>query len=267
MLPRAAAHRDCQGRIANDVTVKDITGSDMTARDGNGGRAGAWRGAPVVVKLGGSLAFSDRLRDWIAAIAGCAGRAVVVPGGGPFADAVRAAQAKMGVADAAAHRMALLAMEQYGHALASLDARLEPADGVDAIRGTLRGGRVPVWLPARMALADAAIPQSWDVTSDSLAAWLAGRIGAGRLVLVKHVAAAAAAGGAAPPVVTRQTVAAAELAALEVVDRAFADFLAGSGVPATILGAGDCALLGAVVAGGRAGLAVAARGGLPAGLS
>jgi len=182
---------------------------------------------PTVVKLGGSFAFSADLGDWLAAIAGCAGRAVIVPGGGPFADAVRAAQAPMGFDDRAAHRMGLLAMEQYGYAMASLDERLSLADSLDEIHQGLAGGKVPVWLPARMALEDAAIPQSWDVTSDSLAAWLAGRIGARRLLLVKHAK------------VKEKTVAARDLATYGIVDRAFADFLAASGVPAFILGAED----------------------------
>src|SRR5579871_3085941 len=127
---------------------------------------------PTVVKLGGSFAFSPRLRDWIAAIAACAGRVVVVPGGGPFADAVRAAQAPMGFDDRAAHRMGLLAMEQYGCAIASFDERLLLADSLEAIRQGLAEGKVPVWLPTPTVLTDTAIPQSWDVTSDSLAAWL-----------------------------------------------------------------------------------------------
>ena len=209
---------------------------------------------PAVVKFGGSFAFSERLTEWITAIAACGGRAVVVPGGGPFADAVRAAQARMGFADGAAHRMGVLAMEQYGCALAALDARLEPAQSVADIRHGLRGGRVPVWLPARMALADTAIPQSWDVTSDSLAAWLAGRIGAGRLVLVKHVAAAGEAGGAPGSVMAVD-----ELAANNVVDGAFPAFLAESRVPAVILGARDCGRLGSAVDGRAAGIAVVCR--------
>ena len=86
---------------------------------------------PVVVKLGGSFAFSKHLRDWIEALAACAGRVVIVPGGGPFADAVRSAQPRMGFDDAAAHHMALLAMEQCGRALASLNSVLSPADSAD----------------------------------------------------------------------------------------------------------------------------------------
>ena len=34
--------------------------------------------------------------------------------------------------------------------------------------------RAIVWLPSHMVFADDNIPQSWDVTSDSLAAWLGG---------------------------------------------------------------------------------------------
>jgi 5-(aminomethyl)-3-furanmethanol phosphate kinase len=182
---------------------------------------------PTVFKLGGSFAFSPDLRDWIEVIANFAGRAVIVPGGGPFADAVRAAQAPMGFDDRAAHRMGLLAMEQYGCAMASLDERLSLADSLEEIRRGLAGGKVPVWLPARMALGDAAIPQSWDVTSDSLAAWLAGRIGAVRLLLVKHAK------------VKEKMVPAGDLATHGIVDRGFANFLAASGVPAFILGAED----------------------------
>ena len=40
-------------------------------------------------------------------------------------------------------------------------------------------------LPAALPLD--ALPASWGVTSDSIAAWVAGEVGAGRLVLVKGV--------------------------------------------------------------------------------
>src|SRR5215470_12436910 len=182
---------------------------------------------PTIIKLGGSFAFSAHLGDWVAAIADCAGRAVVVPGGGPFADVVRAAQAQMGFDDRAAHRMALLAMEQYGCAIKSLHEALSLADSVESIDRNLADGRVPVWLPTQMALSAADIPQSWDVTSDSLAAWLAGKIGAERLLLVKHVEPA------------RGTARATDLASGNIVDKAFGKFLAASGVSAFILGPGD----------------------------
>lgn len=142
---------------------------------------------PVVVKFGGSFAGSVHLRDWIKAFAECAGRIVVVPGGGPFADVVRSTQSEIGFDDRAAHHMALLAMEQYGRALLSLDGLLAAADSTDVVQRELTAGRVPVWMPSRMANDAADLAPSWDVTSDSLAAWLTGRIGARRLFLIKHV--------------------------------------------------------------------------------
>ena len=179
----------------------------------------------TVIKLGGSHAFAPHLKDWIEAVAAQAGRIVVVPGGGPFADAVRDAQARMGFDDGAAHHMALLAMEQYGCALASGRKDFSPAGSHAAIGRALDLKQVPVWLPARMVL-EADIPASWEVTSDSLAAWLAARLGARRLLLVKHLDAGA-------PAVRVQ-----DLVARGVVDPAFPRFLPAE-MPAFMLGPHD----------------------------
>src|SRR5262245_48754262 len=142
----------------------------------------------TVVKLGGSHAFAPHLRPWLQAMSRCPGRVVVVPGGGPFADAVRDAQGKMGFDDRAAHHMALLAMEQYACALASIEPGLVMADSLAGIRQALGRAQVPVWCPVQMVLGAKEIPWSWEVTSDSLAAWLAGQLGARRVLLVKHLA-------------------------------------------------------------------------------
>ena len=202
------------------------------------------RPGPTVIKLGGSFAFSASLRDWIAAIAGCAGRVVIVPGGGPFADAVRAAQVQMGFDDRTAHRMALLAMEQYGCAIKSLHEALSLAGSLDSIRRGLAGHQVPVWLPAQMALSATDIPPSWDVTSASLAAWLAGKIGAARLLLVKQVEPA------------QGTARVADLAERDIIDAAFANFHAASGVPAFILGPKDHGAIGRSLCGEPVGIRV-----------
>ncbi len=139
-----------------------------------------------VVKLGGSLAKSDTLRDWLAVLTGPRTRPLVVaPGGGFFADHVREAQRAWRFDDAVAHRMAILAVEQYGLLLAGLEPRLVPAETVAAIRRTQRRGGVPVWLPDRMTRGRKDIPAHWGFTSDSLAAWLARHVRAEDLVLVK----------------------------------------------------------------------------------
>ncbi|HEX2234176.1 MAG TPA: hypothetical protein VHG69_12530, partial [Thermoleophilaceae bacterium] len=50
--------------------------------------------------------------------------------------------------------------------------------------GQLARGRTAVLLPAGLPLD---LPASWQVTSDSIAAWVADQVGARRLVLVKEV--------------------------------------------------------------------------------
>jgi aspartokinase-like uncharacterized kinase len=140
----------------------------------------------TVVKLGGSHAFSPLLARWLAAIGKAAGQVVVVPGGGPFADAVRAAQPLMGIYDAAAHDMALMAMAQYGRGLTSLAPGFDYADTLDALREAVARRRVPVWSPWPMLRGHPDIPRSWDVTSDSLAVWLASALDASGVVLIKH---------------------------------------------------------------------------------
>jgi 5-(aminomethyl)-3-furanmethanol phosphate kinase len=149
------------------------------------GRVGSSRSRLAIVKLGGSHATGPHLKDWLAAIAAEAGSIAIVPGGGPFADAVRAAQAGIGYDDRAAHAMALMAMAQFGSALESLNPALRLTASRSAILRALKDGKVPVWSPERIARA-AALPETWDLTSDSLAAWLAGALGAACLVLVKH---------------------------------------------------------------------------------
>jgi len=194
-------------------------------------------GGITVVKLGGSLAGSVDLLAWLDALARCAGRVVVVPGGGPFAETVRAAQPKMRFDDHAAHRMAVLAMEQFGCALASLHERFRLAASVAAMQRAMRAREVPVWSPAKMVLGAPDIPESWDVTSDSLAAWLAGKIDAQRILLVKQVA------------LGKEPINLEEIVSRGVVDRAFPWFLRESGASACILGATGPSALAAAVGG------------------
>jgi dihydroneopterin aldolase len=180
----------------------------------------------IVVKLGGSLAEGDGLRRWLAAVAAGRGRVVLVPGGGVFADAVRREQQRHGFSDSAAHRMSLLAMEQYAAMLADFRSDIVPSRSLSEIRDTLTDGAIPIWLPAAMVLTDPAIAESWDVTSDSLAAWLAGRLEVGHLALVKSVA-------APRPLSVRR------LADRGAVDRAFPEFVARAGVALHWFGPGE----------------------------
>ena len=221
----------------------------------------------TVVKIGGSLsADSRRLRVLLREIAdGAHGACIVVPGGGAYADAVRAAQARDGFDDAEAHRRALDAMGRMAEVFCAIEPRfvrsMAPLPGAhppppsageggprvsegrerggatvqvvgpdatfpdallpspDPLRGppsTAEGGGKTVslvWDPAGLRAGHPDIPETWGVTSDSLALWLAARIRAPRCVLVKSAD--------APP--GRD---AAALARLGLVDTAFPAFAA-----------------------------------------
>lgn len=137
-----------------------------------------------IVKLGGSLAASPHLPLWLEALSQTA--AVIVPGGGPFADAVREAQARWHFDEATAHHMAILGMRQYGRMLTGLCPKLLAATTLEELMAN--PGQAKVWLPLPELLDDAGIPATWDISSDSLAAWLAGQTQAANLLLVKSIA-------------------------------------------------------------------------------
>ena len=178
-----------------------------------------------VIKLGGSLMQAPELKSWLDTLQRQETTAcVIVPGGGVFADAVRTAQAEQGFDDTAAHRMAVLAMEQYAWLLKSFCPGLVMVSSVDEILGGARQGRVMLWMPAQMVLSDPAIPMSWEVTSDSLAAWLAGKLRAERLVLVKHAD------------FSDHPASIGELQAQGILDAAFAEYSSRAGCPIHVFG-------------------------------
>lgn len=181
-----------------------------------------------VVKLGGSLAISEELPRWLDVIATAgAAKVVLVPGGGPWADEVREAQKRECFDDHVAHRKALRAMEQYCRVLAASRPEFVLADSIAAIRKILTQGQVPVWMPYEMVVADPSIPESWDVTSDSLSAWLAGKLNASALLLVKSIA------------ITKPQPAVEELVRRGWVDRCFTEFTLSARFQIRVLGHRD----------------------------
>lgn len=141
----------------------------------------------LVAKIGGSLCGSPLLAQWIAALERYPHALTIISGGGPFADAVRAAQPAMKFSDGVAHQMALLAMEQYALALAGLFDGLDVAATHEEIAAAHARGRIALWRPAAMVGAARDIAPGWETTSDSLAAWLARETRASALLVIKSV--------------------------------------------------------------------------------
>ena len=190
----------------------------------------------VVVKLGGSVVRGPELSAWLDAIAHAAAPVILVPGGGALADEVRRCQRDIGFGDEAAHRMALLAMDQLAWAVAGLRPGFAVGATEDALRQIVASGQVAVWAPYTLIANRTDIEESWRLTSDSLALWLAGRLGASRCCLIKSVAA------------PKAGTSARSLAREGVVDEAFPAMLAATGVPAVMFGPGDQHALAAALA-------------------
>ena len=145
-------------------------------------------GALKVIKIGGGLASIPGALARVCQAVGSAARAhriVVVPGGGPFADAVRDFDRSHGLSSDTAHWMALLAMDQYGHVLADRIPGALLLDEPGAVVEKVAEGRVVVLAPFRWMRSSDVLPRSWDVTSDSVAAFVAGALDAARLILIK----------------------------------------------------------------------------------
>jgi aspartokinase-like uncharacterized kinase len=139
-----------------------------------------------VIKVGGSLAGTGRLQPAVALIESARVPVIVVPGGGPFADSVRALQQTLKFDDATAHRLAMLAMHQMAEMIVAWGRRFRIAQTLGEISAILEQGNLPVWAPLRMISGDTSIPADWSATSDALAARLAEIVG-GRLLLLKSV--------------------------------------------------------------------------------
>ncbi|HML29121.1 MAG TPA: uridylate kinase [Hyphomicrobium sp.] len=189
----------------------------------------------VVVKVGGSLAETGRLASVLAMISGARIPVVIVPGGGPFADAVRNLQAEMKFDNAVAHRLAMLAMEQMAECIADRQPGMKIARSLDEISEAVMDGQIPVWAPLQMIGQDASVAQSWEVTSDSLAARLAELLDA-RLVLLKSLSA-------------RGALSADDLARDGIVDPAFPEIVERANLAWSIFGPEDDAALSALLIG------------------
>ncbi|MDP2767152.1 MAG: amino acid kinase [Candidatus Methanoperedens sp.] len=131
----------------------------------------------IVVKLGGSLIHRAReLVNEITEYSNTSGQKVlIVPGGAIFADTVR----KVNASEETAHWMAVLAMEQYGYYLGNgTEAKL-----IDSLK---MGEGVSILLPYALLKKKDELPHTWDVTSDTIAAWVALQLGA-RLIKATDV--------------------------------------------------------------------------------
>ncbi len=181
---------------------------------------------PLVVKLGGSLI--SHVAE-IVPILQHAGRPVlVIPGGGPFADLVR----KYHIDDESSHWMAVAAMEEYGWYIGG--------HGIPVTDRLAVPDRALVYLPYRGMRSADPLPHNWDVSSDTIAAWIADQIGLD-LVLLKSVDGVTVNGSHLAEI--REPVTCEEL------DPCFITFVLGHRMQATVINGLHCERIVGVLAG------------------
>ena len=110
---------------------------------------------------------------------------LIIPGGGSFADHIRSIDSSIQLSPSASHKMALLAMDQYGLFLSEF---LTGAEIIQKINQVKRE-RYAILLPSQMLfkVSEKILPHSWDVTSDSIACYIAAKAKANKLILAKDV--------------------------------------------------------------------------------
>lgn len=149
---------------------------------------------PIIIKLGGSLIQhqQDEILPSLGKIIGefpANHPLLIVPGGGPFADAVRLYGRKFNLKEETCHLMALMAMDQYAFLLqefipGSSYTELIPSFPYPVLPHT---SAPQILLTSRFfsGVSSAQLPRTWEVTSDSLSAYLAKILNASLLIIVK----------------------------------------------------------------------------------
>ena len=151
----------------------------------------SWLQPPVVVKVGGSLfdwpELSKRLQVFLATLK--SKNVLLIPGGGPTANAIRQFDQCHGLGEEASHWLALRSLALNATFLRKLLPSSQVVEGLNAARQCWRRGATPILDMYCFARGDESrpdhLPHVWQVTSDSLAARVAIVANATQLVLLK----------------------------------------------------------------------------------
>lgn len=149
----------------------------------------------VVVKLGGSLLSCPDLAERLRAILSQwpEARHLIVVGGGPAADVVRGWSRDHSLPEEVAHWVAVRSLSLSRLLVRHLLPESREVSSREAAQALWSEGHTPLLLGVEAYLREAEahdsspLPHRWDVTSDSIAAWVAHRWTADELMLLKSV--------------------------------------------------------------------------------
>ena len=144
----------------------------------------------AVIKVGGSLAEDPAaLRALCTKLGEIAKKhmILVVPGGGKFADVVREFDQQFALSCNVSHRMAILGMDQFGLLLSQIIPNSCTTYSLSDAKQLSESKSAPIFLPSRLMFQEDPLENSWTVTSDSIATYIASRLRVSKVVLVTDV--------------------------------------------------------------------------------
>ncbi|MFX1260348.1 MAG: hypothetical protein ACFFAN_21060 [Promethearchaeota archaeon] len=110
---------------------------------------------------------------------------IIIPGGGSYANFVRKLDLKLNVEDDLVHWMAILAMDQNGIFLSQQYKEIDCIKNIDDLKNS--NCDISVFLPYEFLSQNDELPHSWDVTSDSIALYIASQLGIDECLLIKDI--------------------------------------------------------------------------------
>jgi aspartokinase-like uncharacterized kinase len=144
----------------------------------------------ALLKVGGSLAlYPEKLRALCIKLSEVSKKhkLIIVPGGGEFADVVRILDKRFSLSCGTSHKMAILGMDQYGLLLSDLMPNSVVVRKLEEIKSSFEIEKLPVFLPSKLLFKEDPLENSWDITSDAIALYIANKLETPKVLLITDV--------------------------------------------------------------------------------
>lgn len=136
----------------------------------------------TVVKIGGSL-FPEHVNRLCDCFEESEEKLVLINGGGKLANTLREYDEKYHYSNDANHWTAIDCMDIIGKLIADKNHNIKLITQLNQIDKTHKDGKIPLLLTSKLLKKEDPLIHSWNVTSDSIACWIANKINAKLLIL------------------------------------------------------------------------------------
>jgi len=137
-----------------------------------------------LIKIGGSLTYS--VKELLNELKNTDEEIIIIPGGGDFANVVRNLYEKTELDETGAHKIATVCTDLIGMYFSEVSG-IKTADNLFDAKRILKDEGIVIVLPSKIVLSTDELPHSWDVTSDSIAAYVAKLLNLNSLIIATDV--------------------------------------------------------------------------------